>query len=206
MRNKILIIFGFVLSLLVWNQMPDLMASHWDINGDVDRYMNKSTVLLLMPFISLFIYLLFLNLYKIFPLKEKIEKFKDSYNKFITVIIAFFVYIHALSIVYNMGYEFNMGIMIIPAIAIIFYFSGDIMEKSERNWIIGIRNAWTLSNDMVWEKTNKMGGRLFKLSAIVILLSILVPEYMAYILLIMIFGIVFYLTYYSYAEYKKISR
>ncbi|MEM1515464.1 MAG: SdpI family protein [Candidatus Bathyarchaeia archaeon] len=39
---------------------------------------------------------------------------------------------------------------------------GILCEDSKRNWFIGIRTPWTLSSDRVWEKTHRLGGKLFK--------------------------------------------
>ena len=35
------------------------------------------------------------------------------------------------------------------------------MHKFKQNVIIGVRTKWTLKNEIVWVKTNYVGGRLF---------------------------------------------
>jgi uncharacterized membrane protein len=41
------------------------------------------------------------------------------------------------------------------------------MKNIKRNWFMGIRTPWTLSSDVIWEKTHKLGGKLFQASAVI---------------------------------------
>jgi uncharacterized membrane protein len=44
---------------------------------------------------------------------------------------------------------------------------GNVMGKSRPNWFAGVRTPWTLSSDITWERTNRLGGRLFVLAGLV---------------------------------------
>lgn len=210
MRKSHLIILGIiVLSFLVsgyfFNQMPEQMASHWNIAGEVNGYMSKFWGLFLMPLISLGLFVMFLIIPFIDPLKENIEKFRKYFDAFIIFIILFLFYIHGLTIAWNFGFKFDMGYAITPALSALFYLSGILISKAEKNWFIGIRNPWTLSSDVVWKKTHKIGGKLFKLSALIILLGLIKISLAFYFVLIPIISSVIYLTVYSYLEFKKVE-
>jgi len=60
-----------------------------------------------------------------------------------------------------------MGQMMVPALGILFYYCGILIENAKRNWFIGIRTPWTLSNEKVWERTHKIGGKLFKIAGLI---------------------------------------
>ena len=77
------------------------------------------------------------------------------------------------------------------------------MENSKRNWFIGFRTPWTLSSDRVWKKTNKLAGKLFKISAIIAVLGVLFEQYSFYLLLVPILFSTVYAAVYSYLEYSK---
>ncbi len=183
--------------------MPEKMASHWNYKGEVDGYMQKSVGLFLMPILSVVLFVLFSFIPKIDPLKSNIEKFRKYYDEFIVLIIVFLFYIYLLTIAWNLGIKFNMNQMIPPAIGILFYYSGILIENSKRNWFIGIRTPWTLSSDNVWDKTHKIGGKLFKVSGIISLLGIFFGDYSMFFLLVPIIASSIYVTIYSYAEYRK---
>ncbi len=94
---------------------------------------------------------------KIDPLKSNIAKFRGYYDDFILFIAAFLLYIHGLTIAWNLGFEFDMAKMIIPAMAAVFWFAGALMKNSKRNWFIGVRTPWTISlvaySYLLWRKT-----------------------------------------------------
>ena len=89
---------------------------------------------------------------------------------------------------------------------LLFFYIGMMMEKSKRNWFIGIRTPWTLSDDRVWERTHRLGGRMFKAAALVSLLGLAAGEYAIWLLLVPILVAAFYPMVYSYFEYKKLHK
>lgn len=203
----LLIIFlSFMVSAYFYPQLPDMVPSHWNARGEVDAYMPKLLGLFLMPVVLIFLFLLFAAIPKIDPLKENIRKFMKYYEGFVVLIVAFIFYVHLLTISWSLGIEFNMTHAIIPPIAIILYFAGILVEKAERNWFVGIRTPWTLSSDNVWDKTHKKGAKLFKILAVVVLLSLPFPDYMVIIILVPVFLVVGYLFVYSYLEYQKEAK
>jgi len=199
----LIILLSFVIGFYFYPRMPEMMASHWDDQGVVNGYMSKCSSLFFMPFISLFLFLLFVLIPKIDPLKENIEKFRKYYEGFILLIILFFFYIYLLTLYWNLGYKFNMVVFLIPAFSVLFYCCGTLIEKARRNWFIGIRTPWTLSSDSVWEKTHKLGGKLFKINGIIALLGLFFQEWAFFLVIVPTIFLAIYLALYSYFEYQK---
>lgn len=207
--SKIVIIsiiaFSFILavSLYLTPCFPEKVASHWNIAGQVDGYLPKFWGLFLMPLLSLALFLLFILIPKIDPLKENIEKFRKYYNGFIVLIMLFFFYLYALTIAWNVGFRFNMGQFLVPAFAVLFYYTGILMENSKRNWFVGIRTPWTMHSDTVWEKTHKLGGKLFKATAIIAALGLFLPRYAFWLVIVSAVCASLIPIVYSYLEYQK---
>ena len=87
------------------------------------------------------------------------------------------LFIHGVTLAWNLGYnQFNIGNAIVPAVGLIFIFAGVMMMKAKRNFFIGIRTPWTLSNDTVWEETHKLGGKLFIGAGIITMLAVFFGE------------------------------
>jgi uncharacterized membrane protein len=116
---------------------------------------------------------------------------------------AFMVVIYSSTILQNMGYKFGLNYVLIPAIAVLFYYLGHIMPHVKRNFFIGIRTPWTLANEKVWNTIHKIGGKTFRLNAIIILLSLVVPSHSIWVLLASILLNMLYLIAYSYLLYQK---
>ena len=186
--------------------MPEKMASHWNTKGEVDGYMSKFWGLFLMPIILLGLFLLYVLIPKIDPLKENIAKFRKYFDGFIVLITLFLFYIYLLSIAWNLGKRFNMGQMMMPALGMLFYYCGILTENAKRNWFIGIKTPWTLSSERVWDKTHKIGGKLFKAAGLIAFLGIFFPNYAFYFILVPALLVAFYTIIYSYFEYQKETK
>lgn len=201
-----IILFSFLIGIYLYPVMPLRMASHWNINGDVDGYISRSWGLFLMPAISFIIFVFFEFFPKIDPLKKNIEGFRKHYNGFVIAIMAFLFYLYLLTIFWNIGVTFDMVRLLIPALAIIFYYAGVVIENAKMNWFIGIRTPWTLTSEHVWQKTHRLGGKLFKLAGLISLVGLLVPAYAFYLAIIPILAVTAYTFGYSYFEFKKESK
>jgi len=208
MRKSEIIIIGIVLisfaiGIYVFPEMPQKMASHWNSQGEVNGYMSKFWGIFLMPIISVGLFLLFVIIPRIDPYKSNIEKFRKYYDNFILLIIVFLFYIYLLTIFWNMNYRFNMITVLSPAFAILFYYSGVLIENAKMNYFIGIRTPWTLSSEKVWDKTHKIGGKLFKIAGIIAILGILFQSYAIFFILVPMLLSAIYSVIFSYIEYQK---
>ena len=183
--------------------MPDKMASHWNIRGEVDGYIPKFWGMFLFPTASVVMLLLFLLIPLIDPLRKNIELFRKYYNGFIVIMTAFLFYIDVLMILWNLKIAFNMTQLLSPAFGVLFYYAGVLTENAKRNWFIGIRTPWTLMNDTVWEKTHKRGGKLFKIVGIAAFFGIIFKEIALLFTVISAVVIAIYTIVYSYFEYQK---
>ena len=154
-----------VAGLLLWNRLPDQIASHWNINDQVDGYMPKFWGVFLLPLIALGMFLLFLFIPTIDPLKANIAQFREAFNLFIVLIVAFMLYLYSLTLVWSLGYDnFKMSGALLPALGLLFIVIGFMMRQAKRNFFIGIRTPWTLSSDAVWNETHRLGAVLFMIS------------------------------------------
>ena len=154
-----------IVGVALWNRLPDQMASHWNVNDLVDGYTSKFWGVFMLPLVTLGMLLLFIVIPSIDPLKANIAQFRDVFNLFITLMVAFMLYVYALSLRWNLGStDFGMSKAMLPAIGILFFFVGYLLRKAKRNFFIGIRTPWTLSSDRVWDETHRIGSVLFMIS------------------------------------------
>ena len=198
-----IIILSFVIGAYLYPQMPEKIASHWNAEGKVNGYLPKFWGLFLMPLVSLGLFLLFLAIPKIDPMKANIEKFKNYYDGFVALFIAFLFYLNLLVISSNLGFEFNIIQALSPAFGILFYYCGILVENAKQNWFIGIRTPWTLSSERVWNKTHRIGGRLFKIAGAVAAVGIFSPGFAPFLVIVPVILIAAYTFVYSYLEYQR---
>ncbi len=204
----ILIVGATLGGLLLWNRLPDQMASHWDANDQVNGYISRFWGVFLMPLVSLGLLLLFLAIPQIDPLKANIAKFRGVFNLFITFIIGFMIYVHVLTLLWNLGYtSFGLGRAMLPAMGLLFIFLGYLMRRSKRNWFIGIRTPWTLSSDRVWDETHRLGSILFMISGVLALIGGFFGGMIAFwFLFVPLIGSTIFLLVYSYVLYQRETK
>ena len=201
--TTILIVLAALAGLLLWNRLPDPMASHWDINDQVNGTMGKLAGVFLLPLMTAGLFALFMLIPLIDPLKANIAKFRGVFNIFTVLMTAFMVYVHALSLAWNLGYTFRMGSALLPALGLLFIFMGFLIEKTKRNFFIGIRTPWTLSSDTVWDETHRIGGLLFKVSGLLALVGLFFPDYTIWFILVPAIGSALFTVVYSYVLFAR---
>jgi len=199
----ILILVATIASVLLWNQLPEQVASHWDVNDQVNGYMSRFWGVFLMPLIATGMLLLFLVIPAIDPLKANIQQFRATFNTFIVLIIAFMLYLHALTLLWNLGYtSFRMSSAMLPAMGLLFIFIGALISQAKRNFFIGIRTPWTLSSDHVWDETHRLGGKLFIGAGVLAFLGAFFPNYAIWFILVPVLGVSLFSVIYSYILYQ----
>lgn len=202
-----LVALSFGLGFLAYPHLPDLVASHWNGQGVADEYMPKFWGIFLFPFIMCILYALYIAIPSLDPLKKNIVSFQKQYDMFWLSIGGFFLYIMVLSLAWNFGHRFNFGVFMLPALAVLFFFIGDLMEHTKRNWFVGIRTPWTLSSDAVWDATNKHAGKLFKLAALGPIIAMVFPSPLSiFIAVTPVVIVAFWSTIFSYLEFKRYHK
>ncbi len=200
-----LILIAVVFSLAVYNRLPDRMASHWGFNDQVNGYMSRFWGAFLVPLMAVAMLGLFLLIPNIDPLKANIAAFRPIFNAFITAIVVFLLYLHVLTVMWNLGIQgFHMSAALMPGLGLLFIFAGIMMRQAKRNFFIGIRTPWTLSSDRVWAQTHRVGGLLFVLCGVLAMFGVLFPGMVAFwLVLVPIIAVTVFLVPYSYWLYQQ---
>jgi uncharacterized membrane protein len=204
----IMIAVATVAGLLLWNRLPDQIASHWNIHDQVDGYMSKFWGVFLLPLISLGVFALFRLVPSIDPLKANIAQFRETLNLFILLIVGFLLYLYGLTLAWSLGYtNFKMSGALLPAIGLLFIFIGFLLRQAKRNFFIGIRTPWTLSSDTVWNETHRIGAVLFMVSGVLAFLGGFFGGMTAFrMMFVPIIGSTLFLLVYSYVLYRRETK
>jgi uncharacterized membrane protein len=64
--------------------------------------------------------------------------------------------------------------IIVAGVGLMFIVLGNYMGKVRKNFFIGIRTPWTLASDEVWSRTHRLGGKVFVLTGIFMIVNIFV--------------------------------
>lgn len=201
--TPMVVVATVVVSALLYPHLPESMVSHWDASGAPDGHMSRAWGTFLLPGFLVIIYLVLLAVPAIDPLRKNIQKFRSWYDGFIFFFVLFMTYVHGLTLAFNLGYTFNMTVMIMPVMGPLFILIGLMLGKAKRNFFIGIRTPWTLSSDKVWKETHRLGQRLFIVSGVIALVGIILPAHAVVLLIVPVSVSSLYLVVFSYFSYRR---
>lgn len=198
----------FVVTAVLYGQLPDPMPIHWNAAGVPDDFASRPFGAFLLPSTALAVYLLFLLLPRIDPRRDNYERFAGAYRVLRDAITLFLVLLQGL-ILYALilGDSRLSTDFVLAGLAFLFMVMGGYMPRFRSNWFVGIRTPWTLSDDRVWRRTHRLGGRIFLLTGVIMLAGLLLPPGWDFVL-VMTSALVAALvpTVYSYLLYRRLER
>ena len=205
---SILVLAALMVGIGVYSypRMPDVVAIHWNAQGIANGYGSRFQAAFTLPLIMIVVAALLLFIPEIDPLKANIEKFRPDFNGFMLAFALFFFYLHGLTTLLNLGFQFSLNQFLVPGFGIFIYAAGVLLGKAKRNFFIGIRTPWTLSSDTVWAKTHVLGGLLFKICGVIAILGILFPSQAFLFLLVPLLAASTIAVVYSYVLFRTEAR
>ncbi|MFB6073429.1 MAG: SdpI family protein [Haloarculaceae archaeon] len=192
-----------VASIATAPDLPARLVTHWGARGQANGTLSKPLALAFGPALAIGLVLLFEALPLIDPLGENIAALESYYDLLASVVVGLIGYVHLLLLAVNLGYGIGVGQALSPALAVVYYVAGVVMTEVDRNWFLGIRTPWTLSDDAVWDHTQERGGQLFKVAGLLALGGVVFPEYLLYFAVGPAVLVSLYATAFSYFDYRR---
>lgn len=203
--SSLVTLLPIVIGLLLWDKLPDVMATHWGVNNQADGFSSKTFAVFVMPCILLGIHWLALWITSKDPGHKKQSEKAIGMTFWLMPIASLFV----TSIMYGLalGNTINMGSVLFGMMGLMFMGIGNFMPKVKQNYSLGIKVTWTLNNEENWNATHRFGGKLWFFGGLFLLLAAFFPvEYTVHIMLPAILLMAFIPMLYSYCYYKKQCR
>lgn len=203
----VVVVGMFIAGGIAYPYLPGKLPVHWNIRGEIDGFMTKNILSAqLFPLITLAMWILFLVLPGLDPKREKYALFTKEYNGIKLLFIVFFAFIYGLTITTALGVQVPMGTVLPCAIGVLFVYLGNIMGKIRQNYFVGFKLPWTLSNEDVWNRTHRFGGKGMMLSGVLTIAASFIGPVAATVTLLCTLGIMIAGTIiYSYRIHTKLS-
>jgi len=207
--NRFLIVFIlalYIIGLLLYPYLPDIMPTHWNINGEVDGYSTKTFYVFFFPSLILGVYLLLTFAPVLDPRTDSYKKFTGVVAGFRTVMVIILALIYLAPMAMALGYPVSVSKIVRFAIGFMLVFIGNYFGKVRHNYTFGIKTPWTLANEEVWNKTHRFSGPLWVAAGFVWILSIFLNDNLAFkidmaaMILVALIGMV-----YSYILFRKLA-
>jgi uncharacterized membrane protein len=193
--------------LIRWNDFPDKIPMHWDVNGEVNEYGGKWSIFF-GPLMSLGIYLLLLVVPRLDPRKKNYDLFSGSYFLIRLALTIFLSIVSVVIALASLSYKIDVTMIMIIAVLGLLLLIGNLFGRIRPNYFVGLRTPWTLNSEEVWMKTHRLAGKIWVGGTVLMLLLVwFIPmKTFSYFLIGYIFVIVIIPVVYSWRIYRKVEK
>lgn len=199
------LIAAFIAGIVVVLHLPPVVPIHWNTAGVADGWGSRYTAAFFMPVIVLAVYLLLLALPYLDPRDVRHIEFRNPYHALKAAIVAALLVAYAGLIAQDLGKAVPINSVFI-LLGVLFVVVGATLPRLGRNWMMGIRNPWTLTNETVWHRTHRFGGKVFIIAGILSILTAFLPGSSAVIMfIIIILAAVILVNAYSWRIYEHLE-
>ncbi|MGH8214642.1 MAG: SdpI family protein [Rhodanobacteraceae bacterium] len=157
-----------MLGVAVWiyPQLPAQTPIHWDAHGNVNGWMPRFWAAAFWPLMLLGLAVMFVILPVISPRKFEIRPFARTYGIVVLATLAFMLVVGTIGLLAGAGYHVSVQLVAPVAVGALFMVIGNFIGKFRKNFFVGIRTPWTLTSEVVWERTHRLAGWLFVLAGL----------------------------------------
>lgn len=185
---SIVTILPVFIGIILWNRLPDVMATHFGTNNEADGYSSKAFAVFGLPVILLAVLWVCALVTSHDPKRQNISPKMFSLAIWIAPIISLLV--AAIMYPLNLGYELDITFFSELFMGLLFIIVGNYLPKARQNYTIGIKIPWTLANEENWNRTHRLAGYMWMICGALIIVICLTgfvqAKWMIGIFLIMI--------------------
>ena len=153
----VVLLIPMLVGVLLWNKLPDVIATHWGPDGNPDGYSSRAFAVFAMPATILVLHLIA----SLITASKDTNAISDKLFCLLlwicpvmSIVIATITYATAL------GYEVNVPFWVLMLVGIIYIVLGNYLPKARQNHYFGMRIKWTLESKKNWEHSNRFSAKM----------------------------------------------
>lgn len=182
--SSLVLLVPVIAGMLLWNRLPDRIATHWGVDGMPDGWSGKGMAVFGIPLMLSAMHWLAV----LITAWDKRNK-KQSPKVFrlvlwmvpvMSLFLCSFVYLTAL------GWAWNVKTAVCLMVGLLFMVIGNYMPKCTRNRFIGVRIKWTLESEENWNATHRFAGKLWMIGGLLLAAAGFFPPVMAFVTLMVL--------------------
>lgn len=142
------------------------IARHWNIRGEPDRFSPRNEALLALPLLGIGLTVLFTVLAATRWQKNALQASRGLVltgwiGSLLILCLAQAALVHANASASSAELAELPMQAILGGVSLLIIVMGNFLGKSRPNWVVGVRNPWTLRSERAWRASNRVAGWLF---------------------------------------------
>ena len=200
--SAVIILLPMLFGIIMWNDLPNTITTHWGADGNADGFSGKAFAVFGLPCILLVLHFICL-LFTLLDKKQK-EQNPKALGMIFWIIPIISLWTNGIMYRAAFGKEIDLQLFFPILLGIMFIFMGNYLPKIKQNRTLGIRLSWTLNNEENWNRTHRLGGKVWVVGGMILLFSVFLPlKAMVWIIVSVITAIAVIPLAYSYYVYKE---
>ena len=197
--TSVAILLPMLAGVILWNQLPEQIPSHWNAVGEVDGWSSKPFAVFGMP-------LILLAFQWICALGTGADPKKSNHPQKILHLVLWIIpvlsaLLHVIVYAVALGNAVRVETVMPVFIGILFAIIGNYLPKCKQNYTIGIKIPWTLNSEENWNRTHRFAGRLWVVCGLAIMLTGFFGGFWIFLPIVLLMVIVPFV--YSYVLHRK---
>ena len=197
--TSVAILLPMLAGVILWNQLPERIPSHWNAVGQIDGWSSKPFAVFGMPLILLAAQWLCVLVTGADPKKNNHPV--KILHLVLWIIPVLSAVLHVVVYAVALGKEVRVEMVMPVLIGLVLAIIGNYLPKCKQNYTIGIKIPWTLNSEENWNRTHRFAGRIWVVGGLAIILTGFFGGFWIFlpIVLLMVLAPVIY----SYLLYRK---
>ena len=197
--TSVAILLPMLVGVILWNQLPDQIPSHWNAAGEIDGWSSK-------PFAVFGMSLILLAAQWLCILGTCADPKKNNHPEKILHLVFWIIpvlsaVLHAVTYAVALGKEVRMEMVMPVLIGLLFAIIGNHLPKCKQNYTIGIKIPWTLNSEENWNRTHRFAGRIWLVCGLAIMLTGFFGGFWVFLPIVLLMVVAPFI--YSYVLYRK---
>ena len=167
--TSVVILLPILAGVILWNQLPEQIPSHWNAAGEIDGWSSKPFAVFGLPLILLAMH--WLCIAGTFADPKRNNHSGKILHLVLWIIPVLNAVLSVLTYAAAMGKDVQMEVVMPVFIGLVLAIVGNYLPKCKQNYTIGIKIPWTLNSEENWNKTHRFAGRLWVVCGLVIMLT-----------------------------------
>ena len=167
----VLILLPMVVGVVLWEKLPEMMATHWGMNNEPNGWMSRPMAVFGLPIICAVLQILAV------VATEKDKRKENLHRKSVAMVLWIVPVVTWVCSAVTYGYVFyekiNVGLICCLLVGLLFIALGNQLPRQMQNHVFGIRTKLTLSDEDVWRASHRFGGWVMTLGGVVVVLCAL---------------------------------
>lgn len=162
---------SLVASVAMYDRLPDPVPTHFDLRGEPNGFTPKPFGALMGPIVLAVLGAILIVLPRISPRGYLFDQFERTYELIAIATLVFVFAVTTAELYAAIHKTPETARVILISIGVLLVVIGNYLGKLTRNFFVGIRTPWTLASPEVWFRTHRVGGPLFVLCGLFMIVS-----------------------------------